>query len=775
MTGSSNPRAPRIRCSPARSRPSWCPPKSAPPVGAIPPGTAAPRRARRPSVGAARRTARWDGLHSPHATLKESLADDASSSVLMVLAETLIRLGRTDEAISAGEWAVKLAPYQRCAHYLLGNGYARKNYTQLVRRLSGGVRRRRRAQRLIARRRRSSRRGQRDGRARRVRGARRARTRAGSTRACGSRRSISRTAASRDARDGCFAALATCPEYGRAHAVLAKALEAQRLRRGRAPRRLRAALRRAPDARRAGHRDASCANWNVALAAAPEARRAVGRAVEGSSCRCWSRAGSTYYIKPLYMLLSECPNLETLRDHAHQLRLAPVGRRARLRRLSHRDRHRGRRAHDLRPLQHRAPRADAPGARRAHRPTIRASSRSCYRHAKERDDADEGAASCRATPAAACTSTSPKERTRCSAMRDAYDPREVRCAAGSHRSRSRDAGPEAHVAATDVSLVVPDRVRRPAADDRSRLEPSARLAGPCRSTARRSAVESDELETAHGSRSSNALVLGGTAPPRPRPSPSAPVAARRRAATASHRARRRRVARGPPGSPLSLSRSSSRASASHGPRTAAGSDISSHQARARGSPATRRAGACWPTTRCSPTSPTIPAACKVAPWRLALAGRARTRRSASTRPPCRFFTGVVEASQRLRFRSLLREPGGESACSARQRRGYSTSRTHLERCARGQTLKAGRGEDARRQALRAVVCDLARIVLGAIDAAREAPDTQRGGLGARETSPTAPPGYVFRQGLDLGRRSALPAVERDLLSRIPQVVARAGG
>ena len=31
-----------------------------------------------------------------------------------------------------------------------------------------------------------------------------------------------------EARDGGFAALRPCPEYGRAHAVLAKALEAQR-------------------------------------------------------------------------------------------------------------------------------------------------------------------------------------------------------------------------------------------------------------------------------------------------------------------------------------------------------------------------------------------------------------------------------------------------------------------------------------------------------------------------------------------------------------------
>ena len=56
---------------------------------------------------------------------------EASPSVLNALAETLVRLGRTDEAISASEWGVKLDPWHDPSHYQLGNGYARKNYTQL--------------------------------------------------------------------------------------------------------------------------------------------------------------------------------------------------------------------------------------------------------------------------------------------------------------------------------------------------------------------------------------------------------------------------------------------------------------------------------------------------------------------------------------------------------------------------------------------------------------------------------------------------------------------
>ena len=50
----------------------------------------------------------WEGSL---ATLEQALAADGNAEVLMVLTETMIRLGRTDDAISATEWAVKLTPY----------------------------------------------------------------------------------------------------------------------------------------------------------------------------------------------------------------------------------------------------------------------------------------------------------------------------------------------------------------------------------------------------------------------------------------------------------------------------------------------------------------------------------------------------------------------------------------------------------------------------------------------------------------------------------------
>src|SRR4029077_7936367 len=104
-----------------------------------------------------------------------------------------------------------------------------------------------------------------------------------------------------ESRDGCFAALQTCSEYGRAHAVLAKALEAQRF---------------AVDVHRAGYEarfraaampdvpgiEKFVANWNslsprhqkrVALSVAPW-RAFIPVLVEG---------GATFYIKPVHLLL----------------------------------------------------------------------------------------------------------------------------------------------------------------------------------------------------------------------------------------------------------------------------------------------------------------------------------------------------------------------------------------------------------------------------------------------------------------------------------------
>ncbi|HTR97347.1 MAG TPA: tetratricopeptide repeat protein, partial [Candidatus Acidoferrales bacterium] len=243
-------------------------------------------------------------------TLREALEADGSDEVLMALTETLIRLGRTDEAISAAEWAVRLAPYDDAAHYLLGNGYARKNYTQLFAAYraafadEAGRARIEAADRLLGD-------GQRDA----ARGAYAAIVAAHPGWADARVRLASldfedgRFEAS---RDGCFEALRACPEYGRAHAVLAKALEGQRF---------------VVDVHRAGYEARFAAapmpeipgiekfvvNWR-ALSPRHQKRVALSMAPWKAFIPVLVEGGATYYIKPVYMLLSECPAQRTLRD-----------------------------------------------------------------------------------------------------------------------------------------------------------------------------------------------------------------------------------------------------------------------------------------------------------------------------------------------------------------------------------------------------------------------------------------------------------------------------
>ena len=140
-----------------------------------------------------------------------------------------------------------------------------------------------------------------------------------------------------ESRDGCFAALRTCPEYGRARSS-SKTLEAQKkLRRGRASAGYEA-LRNRADAGRSG--------IEKFVATGRRSRRGTK-----SASRCPSRRGPAY-LPPLIgggAAYSSKTDVDAAvrraahRDaarHAHRLRLAPLGRRARLRRVPHRDRHR---------------------------------------------------------------------------------------------------------------------------------------------------------------------------------------------------------------------------------------------------------------------------------------------------------------------------------------------------------------------------------------------------------------------------------------------------
>lgn len=206
--------------------------------------------------------------------LEEGLAAERTADGHAALADTLIRLGRTDDAIAAAEAAVALNPHHEMAHYLLGNGYARENYTQLAARLGDGF------APLMADVRRASNafeRGDFD-----------------------------------QALDLSLAVLARCPQLGRAHAIAAKALESQRF---------------AVDVHRADYERRFAAtpmpvvpgieryvlNWKdlsprhqkrVALSVAPW-KAFIPVLIEG---------GATHFIKPMWMRLSETPQAQALKD-----------------------------------------------------------------------------------------------------------------------------------------------------------------------------------------------------------------------------------------------------------------------------------------------------------------------------------------------------------------------------------------------------------------------------------------------------------------------------
>jgi tetratricopeptide (TPR) repeat protein len=243
--------------------------------------------------------------------LKRALVVSAPDpDLLMSTSSTLIRLGRTADAIEFAKLAVRISPYHERAHYLLGNGYSSKNYTELYAAYPGafadeaGMAAIREADALLA-----------EGKPSEARKAYEALRSDHSEWVEVPSRLGSLDFAERDyerARQRFGEALEICPEYGRAHNGMAKVLEAQRL-------------------EVEVHRDAYeeifgatatpeipgieefVVNWH---ALSPRHQKRVALSVEP-----WKRfipvlveSGSTYYIKPLYELLSETPGQELLRD-----------------------------------------------------------------------------------------------------------------------------------------------------------------------------------------------------------------------------------------------------------------------------------------------------------------------------------------------------------------------------------------------------------------------------------------------------------------------------
>ena len=208
------------------------------------------------------------------ASLEQGLAEARTADGLAALADTLIRLGRTEDAIAAAEAAVALNRHHEAAHYLLGNGYTRENYTQLAARLGEAF------EPLMADVKRAS------------------------------------DAFERGDFDTALALsldlLQRCPQLGRAHAIAAKALESQRLR---------------VDVHRAAYERRFAAtpmptvpgieryvlNWQ-ALSPRHKKRVALSVAPWKFFIPVLVEGGATHFIKPMWMRLSQTPQAHALKD-----------------------------------------------------------------------------------------------------------------------------------------------------------------------------------------------------------------------------------------------------------------------------------------------------------------------------------------------------------------------------------------------------------------------------------------------------------------------------
>ncbi|HEY1089885.1 MAG TPA: tetratricopeptide repeat protein, partial [Burkholderiaceae bacterium] len=203
-----------------------------------------------------------------------STALKADADALLAQAETLIRLGRTADAITALERAIQLNPLHEQAHYFLGNGYARKNYSELKAQNPAAFKQ---AMALVHRASDAFDRGQ-----------------------------------YQAARRLSQQALLRCPQLGRAHAVLAKALEFERM-----------AIdvhRAAAEARFAAQAmpvvpgiEQYVSNW-ASLSKRHQKRVALSVAPWAAFIPILVEGGARHSIKPLGMLLSETPEAKGLRD-----------------------------------------------------------------------------------------------------------------------------------------------------------------------------------------------------------------------------------------------------------------------------------------------------------------------------------------------------------------------------------------------------------------------------------------------------------------------------
>jgi tetratricopeptide (TPR) repeat protein len=233
-----------------------------------------------------------------------------NSDMLTQMGLSLISMGRVNEAIELLTDAVQWNPWNELAHYFLGNGYARLNYTQLAKTCKTCFAEGEQRARLD-----EAKRAFRDGYA----DSAKALTAALMATAPKLMEppaflgSVLWMEQKFDSAEFYFrTALQIEPQYGRAHNGLAKTLEGLRMRENihRAQDSLVFAQKTMPDVPRIGE---FVVNWK---SLEPRHQKQVALAVEPwkAYLPVLIECGSRYYIKPLHERLSEGPDLETIRD-----------------------------------------------------------------------------------------------------------------------------------------------------------------------------------------------------------------------------------------------------------------------------------------------------------------------------------------------------------------------------------------------------------------------------------------------------------------------------
>lgn len=233
-----------------------------------------------------------------------------SDDALFLMGKTLIRLGRTRDAVELFRVAIEVNPYHQGAHYYLGNGYAPLNYSQIEERYP----------QLFA-----------TGEADSLLTTAKEYIAMGDLE--GARGMLGDIATVRPdlidpplllaeiawlesdydlAERWCDTALQLCPEYGRAHAILARVQEGRVLHLSQRRERYRASFDSLPEPVIPGI-DKYVVNWDELT---PRHRKQVALAIDP-----WRRfipvlvaTGQTHYIKPLHEKLSEAPNMQSLED-----------------------------------------------------------------------------------------------------------------------------------------------------------------------------------------------------------------------------------------------------------------------------------------------------------------------------------------------------------------------------------------------------------------------------------------------------------------------------